>query len=60
MYALKCLAGCIVWLSAIGIIVAFSLGGFIFLYNAGIIVTPDAASGYLSIPTVDGGSATTY
>jgi len=60
MYALKCLAGCIVWLSAIGIIAAFSLGGFIFLYNAGIIVTPDAASGYLSIPTVNGGTANTY
>ena len=60
MYTLKCLAGLIVWLSAIGIIVAFALGGFIFLYNAGVITTPDAASGYLSIPTVNGGSETTY
>ena len=56
MYTLRCLAGLIVWLSAIGIIVAFALGGFIFLYNAGVLSTPSAASGYLSIPTVNGGS----
>ena len=60
MYSLKCLAGLIVWVSAIGIIVAFALAGFIFLYNAGVITTPDAASGYMSIPTVNGGTENTY
>jgi hypothetical protein len=35
MYALKCLAGCIVWLSIFGII-AFTAGmGLIFFYNGG-------------------------
>ena len=60
MYTLRCFAGLIVWLSAIGIVVAFALGGFIFLYNAGVITQPDATSGYLSIPTVNGGTETTY
>jgi hypothetical protein len=35
MYALKCLAGCIVWVSIFGIILTFAGVGVIFLYNAG-------------------------
>ena len=60
MYTLRCLAGLIVWLSAVGIVVCLAAGGLIFLYNAGVITQPDSTSGWLSIPTVNGGSQTTY
>ena len=60
MYTLKCFAGLIVWLSAFGIVVAFALAGFILLYNAGVITTTTSTSGWLSIPTISGGSETTY
>jgi len=58
MYTLKCLAGLIVWASSIGIIVCFAIGGVIFLYNAGVIST--SSYSWLSIPTISGGSTTTY
>ena len=60
MYTLKCFAGLIVWLSAIGIVVAFALAGFVFLSNAGVINISSVASGYLSIPSIDGATDTTY
>ena len=51
MYALKCLAGCIVWLSIFGII-GFAAGlGVIFLYNAGTFGRYEEFVGYMGIPT---------
>lgn len=58
MYLLKCLAGLIVWTSALGIIIFFALSGIVFLNNAGIINISSIASGYLSIPTVSGVTTT--
>jgi hypothetical protein len=52
MFALKCLAGCIVWLSIIGIIAFFAGAGIIFLYNAGILTPLANYQSYLGIPTV--------
>ena len=60
MYTLKCLAGLIVWLSAIGIVVAFALASIVFLNNAGVINISSVASGYLSIPSIDGATNQTY
>lgn len=57
MYALKCLAGCVVWVSIFGTIAFFIGAGIIFLYNAGVI--PASAStyvGYLGIPSMSAGS----
>ena len=51
MYALKCLAGCIIWLSVISIILGFAFIGIIFLYNAGVIKGVGEYAGYLSIPS---------
>jgi len=34
-FLLRCLVGCIVWVSAIGIILVFVALGLIFLYNGG-------------------------
>jgi hypothetical protein len=51
MYALKCLAGCIVWLSIFGIIGFIAGMGVIFLYNAGTFAAYDSYVGYLGIPT---------
>lgn len=51
MYALKCLAGCIIWLAVIAIIAGFALLGLIFLYNAGVIKGVGDYAGYLSIPS---------
>jgi len=34
-FLLRCIVGCIVWLSAIGIILVFIGAGVIFLYNGG-------------------------
>jgi hypothetical protein len=51
MFLLRCLAGCIVWLSVIGIIAFFALAGIVFLYNAGVISGVGSYGGYLSIPS---------
>jgi solute carrier family 44 (choline transporter-like protein), member 2/4/5 len=48
MFCLRCLAGCIVWFSILGIIVFLALAGLIFLNNAGKI--GDSKYGYLNIP----------
>jgi hypothetical protein len=50
MFCLRCLAGCIVWCSVIGIILIFAAGGVVFLYNAGVITGAGNYSGYLAIP----------
>lgn len=52
MYALKCLAGCIVWGSIFGIIGILSGIGLIFLYNAGELGSIDAYTKGVGIPTV--------
>lgn len=57
MYCLKCLAGCIVWLSIIGIIVFFALAGIVFLYNAGMIPALGQYNGFLNIPSISLGQA---
>ena len=54
MYALKCLAGCIVWVSIFGTIAFFIGAGIIFLYNAGVIPS-STYTGYLGIPTMSAG-----
>lgn len=60
MYTLRCLAGLLVWLSSFGIIICLALAGLVFFYNAGIITTTDSTSGWLSIPTISGGTETEY
>jgi solute carrier family 44 (choline transporter-like protein), member 2/4/5 len=60
MYTLRCFAGLLVWLSSFGIILVFGLAGIVFFYNAGIITTTDSTSGWLSIPTISGGTETEY
>ncbi len=48
---LRCLAGCIIWLSVIGVIVFFALIGFFFFANAGVI---SASYGGYDVPKSDG------
>ena len=55
MYALKCLAGCIVWVSIFGVILMFAGAGVIFFYNAGMLSSAESYTGYLGIPTLSGG-----
>jgi hypothetical protein len=58
MFCLRCLAGCIVWCSVIGIIVFFALAGVVFLYNSGKYFTGMGNySGYLSIPSSSAGQS---
>lgn len=56
MYALKCLAGCIVWLSIFGIISIITAMGVIFLFNSGKLAAYDTYTGYLGIPTYSANS----
>jgi hypothetical protein len=50
MFLLRCLAGCIVWVSLIGIIF-FLIGlGLIFLYNAGKLSALADSAKYLGVP----------
>lgn len=60
MYSLRCLAGLIVWLSAIGIIVVFALTGIIFLANAGVISSNPTSYSWMNIPTLSAGTTTEY
>jgi hypothetical protein len=60
MYTLKCLAGLIVWTSVVGIVLVFAAAGLIFLYNAGVLTSVSSYTGYLSIPTLSGGTSTQY
>ena len=55
MFLLRCLVGCIVWFSCIGVILAFIALGIFFLYNGGVISgTAATYIGYLGLPTVHG------
>ena len=55
MFLLRCLVGCIVWFSCIGIILAFVALGVFFLYNGGVFSgTAATYIGYLGLPTVSG------
>ena len=49
MYVLKCLAGCIVWTSILGLIAGIFALGAIFYYNSGKI-TMNNYTGYLGLP----------
>lgn len=60
MFTLKCLAGLIVWTSVIGIVLIFAAAGLIFFYNAGMLTSVSSYTGYLSIPTISGGTTTQY
>lgn len=53
MFALKCLAGCIVWTSIFGLLFAIIGLGVIFFYNSGKMAGFAASSyiGYLGLPT---------
>ncbi len=53
MFALKCLAGCIVWTSILGIIFGIVGLGVVFIYNSGKLASFQASSyiGYLGLPT---------
>ena len=53
---MKCLAGCIVWLSIFGIIGFISALGVIFLYNSGKLANYASYTGYLGIPTYSANS----
>lgn len=52
MFALRCLAGCVVWVSLLGIIFFLGAIGFIFLYNGGVFGADAAATvaTYLNVP----------
>jgi choline transporter-like protein 2/4/5 len=51
MFALRCLAGCIVWVSIFGIIGFVAGMGAIFLYNSGKLSAYSQYTGALGIPT---------
>lgn len=53
MFLLRCLAGCIVWLSLFGIMFLFIGLGLIFLYNAGYLGAASTAATYMGIPTIN-------
>ena len=55
MFLLRCLVGCIVWFSCIGIVLVFVGLGLFFLYNGGVLSgTASTYVGYLGMPTVSG------
>ena len=53
MFLLRCLAGCIVWLSLFGIMFLLVGLGVIFLYNAGKLGEAAGAATYLGVPTIN-------
>ena len=55
LFLLRCLVGCIVWVSCIGIILVFAGLGAIFLYNGGVFSgTAATYAGFLGMPTLSG------
>jgi len=53
MFLLRCLAGCIVWVSLFGTVL-FLLGlGLIFLYNAGKLNAIASVATYLGVPSIN-------
>ena len=53
MFLLRCLVGCIVWLSILGSILAFAGLGVVFCYNAGVGGF-QSSLGFLGLPRLDG------
>lgn len=53
MFLLRCLVGCIVWLSILGSILTFAGLGVLFCYNAGVAVFKNNL-GFLGLPTLSG------
>jgi hypothetical protein len=60
MFLLRCLAGCIVWLSIFGIIMFFGLTGVVFLYNYGMIPSLGTYVGQFNIPSTSAGGQKYY
>lgn len=55
MFLLRCLVGCIVWVSCIGIVLVFAGLGLIFIYNGGVLSgTAASYAGFLGMPTLSG------
>lgn len=55
MFLLRCLVGCIVWVSCFGIILLFAGLGLMFLYNGGVLSgTAATYAGFLGMPTLNG------
>lgn len=56
MFLLRCLVGCVVWVSCIGVILVFIGLGIIFLYNGGTFKEAglNEYAGFLGLPTLDG------
>ena len=55
MFLLRCMVGCLVWFSCIGIILVFIGLGIIFLYNGGTFKgTAEEYAGFLGLPTLSG------
>lgn len=54
MFLLRCLVGCIVWLSILGSILVFAGLGVIFCYNANVGIFTSANMGFLGIPSLQG------
>lgn len=52
MFLLRCLVGCIVWVSCIGSILLFAGLGLLFFYNGGLI--GDEHVGFLGLPKLSG------
>ena len=54
MFLLRCLVGCIVWLSILGAILGFAGLGVLFCYNAQVGVFTSNNIGFLGIPSISG------
>lgn len=54
MFLLRCLVGCIVWISILGSILTFAGLGVIFCYNAGVGVFNSTNLGFLGLPSLQG------
>jgi len=55
MFLLRCLAGCIVWLSLFGTIFVLLGLGLIFLYNAGYMSAAASVATFLGVPSINTG-----
>jgi hypothetical protein len=53
MFMLRCLAGCFVWLSLIGLLLVMVALGIVFLYNGGAISKNNEYIGNLGITVPD-------
>ena len=55
MFLLRCIAGCIVWLSLFGTILFLIALGLIFLYNAGYMGAASSVVTTLGVPSISSG-----